>query len=146
MARYFVNASGKYLGGFDGANPPANAIEVPTPPDSIQDQWLNGAWVPNLTKMKAAVLEEARSLRAPVLSILDGMQVSALTNDEEQQAVTIETLKQGLKDITLIDLSGYTTRPQMRTAIALAYKALADSAPSDVKSAFTDLLLAMQKA
>lgn len=43
-AKYFVDASGKYLGGFVGAAPPAGAIEVPTAPVDARQVWSNGAW------------------------------------------------------------------------------------------------------
>ena len=32
MTRYFVNQQGDYIGGFDGAEPPPNSIEIPAPP------------------------------------------------------------------------------------------------------------------
>lgn len=39
MTKYFVDAGGKYLGGFDGTTPPAGAIEVPFAPDHALDTW-----------------------------------------------------------------------------------------------------------
>jgi hypothetical protein len=45
MTLYFVDSSGNYLGGFDGAQPPEGAIEVPNPPNHGLDIWANGAWV-----------------------------------------------------------------------------------------------------
>jgi hypothetical protein len=43
-ARYYVDASGGYIGAFIGAEPPEGAIEVLTPPLDSSQQWLDGAW------------------------------------------------------------------------------------------------------
>ncbi|MCA3247393.1 MAG: hypothetical protein ING29_13050 [Azospirillum sp.] len=32
MTKYFVDANGNYLGGFEGVDPPEGAIEIPEPP------------------------------------------------------------------------------------------------------------------
>lgn len=44
MTNYFVDASGLYLGGFDGAEPPPGAIEVPSAPQDARQTWVDGAW------------------------------------------------------------------------------------------------------
>lgn len=45
MTSYFVDATGAYLGGFDGgAEPPAGAIEVPSAPQDARQTWADGAW------------------------------------------------------------------------------------------------------
>lgn len=44
--RYFVNESGAYIGGFDGAEPPAGAIEVASPPNHGLDIWNGVSWIP----------------------------------------------------------------------------------------------------
>ena len=46
MTSYFVDAEGKYLGGFDGAEPPAGAIEVPSAPSHASDTWNGQEFVP----------------------------------------------------------------------------------------------------
>ena len=43
--KFYIDASGKYLGGYAGAAPPAGAIEVPAPPDHALKQWNGTAWV-----------------------------------------------------------------------------------------------------
>lgn len=45
MTTYYVDVSGNYLGGFDGADPPAGAIEVPSAPSNALQKWIAGAWV-----------------------------------------------------------------------------------------------------
>jgi hypothetical protein len=44
MTRYFVDGTGKYVGGFDGAEPPAGSVEVPFAPDDARQVWDGTAW------------------------------------------------------------------------------------------------------
>ena len=44
--RFFVDPDGNYLGGFDGADPPPLAIEVPGPPDDGRQKWSGTEWLP----------------------------------------------------------------------------------------------------
>jgi len=44
--KFFVDAAGTYLGGFDGAEPPPGAIEVPFPPEDARQKWLGNEWGP----------------------------------------------------------------------------------------------------
>ncbi len=46
MTTYYVDAAGNYLGGFDGALPPAGAIEVPNPPDHAAQKWNGSGYDP----------------------------------------------------------------------------------------------------
>ena len=39
MTKYFVDEAGVYIGGFDGADPPNGAIEVPIAPDDARQIW-----------------------------------------------------------------------------------------------------------
>ncbi|WP_259669123.1 hypothetical protein [Rhizobium lentis] len=39
MTRYFVDGSGKYVGGFDGVEPPEGLIEVPAAPADARQVW-----------------------------------------------------------------------------------------------------------
>jgi hypothetical protein len=83
----------------------------------------------------------ARAMRLPIIGILDGMQSSALTDSDFGRAKAIETAKIGLKNITKVDLSGCTTADEMRAVVLAAYKALADAAPFEVKTAFAQALI-----
>lgn len=93
-------------------------------------------------------LKKARALRPPIMSILDGMQASAINNGTtimvNQQTVAlsgvIEGCKQALKDLpNTVDLSQCTTQQQMEAVVLLAYKAIVDAAPPEIKSAFDSL-------
>jgi hypothetical protein len=43
--KYFVDAAGVYLGGYDGAPAPAGAIEVPAPPPHGLMRRVAGNWI-----------------------------------------------------------------------------------------------------
>lgn len=44
MTQFFVDPDGNYLGGFDGAEPPAGSVEVPDPPIHGGQIWDGNAW------------------------------------------------------------------------------------------------------
>lgn len=46
IVRYFADLSGRYIGAFDGAEPPANSVEVPTAPADARQVWDGSAWLP----------------------------------------------------------------------------------------------------
>ncbi|WP_156936488.1 hypothetical protein [Mesorhizobium sp. LNJC384A00] len=46
MTQYFVDDAGAYLGGFDGAEPPEGALEVPSAPDDARQVWDGSQWGP----------------------------------------------------------------------------------------------------
>lgn len=61
MTNFYIDAQGRYLGGFDGAEPPDGAIEVARPPEHGADIWNNGSWaivpvVPEQVTMRQARL------------------------------------------------------------------------------------------
>lgn len=45
MTKFYVNADGKYLGGFDGALPPVGSFEVPTAPADAMMTWDGSKWI-----------------------------------------------------------------------------------------------------
>lgn len=62
MTRYFVDHTGRYLGGFDGAAPPDGSIEVAAPPEHGSDIWTGDRWdeSASLVDYAAAVRWRAR--------------------------------------------------------------------------------------
>ena len=54
MTKYFIDDAGKYVGAFDGAEPPAGAIEVAEPPEHANDVRTGSVWV----KTPARVADE----------------------------------------------------------------------------------------
>lgn len=62
MTKYYVDADGKYLGGFDDATPPENAIEVPEPPDDARQIWNGSAWGPAAADIDAQIINAPADL------------------------------------------------------------------------------------
>lgn len=83
-------------------------------------------------------ISEMRALRQPILVVLDGLQSSALTLEQVSRAQVIEDAKQGLRDITKLDLSACTSYEEMRAAVGAAYYALAAALPADLRQAFSE--------
>ena len=103
---------------------------------------------PSHAELASLVLAKARALRLPIIQVLDGMQASAIVTDafilvnEEPVALkaVIEDCKQALRDLpNTVDLSQCTTQQQMEGVVLLAYKAIVDAAPPEIKSAFDSL-------
>lgn len=81
-----------------------------------------------------------RTERQKIIGVLDGLQASALSVSDTETAVGIETAKQGLRDLTQIDLSDCETQEEMKTKVMQAYHAIVAVAPSNVILAFRDVL------
>jgi hypothetical protein len=64
--RYFVDADGGYLGGFDGAEPPSGAIEVQEAPQDARQVWADGAWsaAPAVRQLVLKSVVQARIIAA----------------------------------------------------------------------------------
>lgn len=89
-----------------------------------------------------ALVEQAkvaiRIERQPIIGVLDGLQTSAVVKGEGDRALAIETAKQGLRDLTDIDLSACATYEEMRLAVKARYLQLATALPADVRIAFSE--------
>lgn len=98
------------------------------------------ATTPTHAALVATVLATARDLRTKLFAVVDGLQASALATGNTADALSIETFKTGIRNITLIDLSGATTLVQMQAIITAQYKVLAAAAPLSVQLAFRQAL------
>lgn len=78
--------------------------------------------------------------RQKLIGVLDGLQASALASADTGTAVGIEEAKQGLRDLTKIDLSACATCEDMRTKVKLAYLEIVSKAPANVVRAFSEVL------
>lgn len=96
--------------------------------------------VPPRADLVAQTLAKARELRSPIMGVLDGMQVSALTLGNTLLAQSIEAAKQGLRDLTKIDFSALTSQAQMAQAVYVRYATIAAAAPPAVHVAFAEVL------
>jgi len=49
VTKFYIDKQGKYLGGFDGVDPPADAIEINVPPEDGRDKYVGGRWESGLS-------------------------------------------------------------------------------------------------
>lgn len=78
--------------------------------------------------------------RQKIIGVLDGLQASALASADTPTAVGIEAAKQGLRDMTQIDLSDCATQEAMKLKVMQAYRAIVAVAPAKVVLAFREVL------
>jgi hypothetical protein len=78
--------------------------------------------------------------RQKIIGVLDGLQASALATYDTSVAVGIEEAKQGLRDLTKIDLSDCATYEDMRSKVKQAYSVIVSAAPTSVIRAFSEVL------
>jgi hypothetical protein len=81
-----------------------------------------------------------RTERQKIIGVLDGLQASALATGDSTTAAGIETAKQGLRDITKIDLSDCVTQDDMKNKVQAAYHAIVSVAPANVILAFREVI------
>ena len=91
-------------------------------------------------KMVDSAVSAIRAERQKIIGVLDGLQASALAAADTATTVGIEAAKQGLRDLTKIDLSDCATQEQMRLKVMRAYRAIVAAAPANVVLAFKEVL------
>ena len=67
MTKYYRDAQGNYIGGFDGALPPAGAIEIAQPPNHGLDKWDGAKWIPYIVP-PASKPETVADLKAALIA------------------------------------------------------------------------------
>lgn len=83
---------------------------------------------------------DIRTQRQPIIAVLDGLQASALALGSAGEALAIEEAKDGLRDLTAVDLNACETYEQMRLAVKVRYAQIAKAAPESVRKAFSEAL------
>ena len=91
-------------------------------------------------KMVDSAVSAIRAERQKIIGVLDGLQASALASADTATAVGIEAAKQGLRELTQIDLSDCATQEAMKLKVMQAYRALVAAAPANVVLAFKEVL------
>lgn len=79
--KYYVDAEGNYIGGFDGVDPPEGAIEVPEAPEDARQKWVNGAWGHDLeaaAAFKIAAIDRKRDEILKAGKLYAGLHVALL--------------------------------------------------------------------
>ena len=83
MTKYFVDQSGNYIGAFDGAEPPANSIEVPSAPDDARQPWTGSGWG-EIYKSPEQLREEWKASRAAAVEAIDVTTAAGNTFDGDE--------------------------------------------------------------
>ena len=91
-------------------------------------------------QMVDSAVSAIRAERQKIIGVLDGLQASALATGDATTAAAIETAKQGLRDITKIDMSDCETQEEMKVKVMQAYHEIVSVAPSNVRLAFREVL------
>lgn len=123
--KFFIDANGKYLGGFTGAKPPDGAIEIDKPPAHGWDVYdrVNETWIPYV----------------PEVPLLDELSQMVRSLPEDDQLALVPALG-GIKvilesedpNINLIERAIQTYVPDSTPALAAA-KAAALTKVAEVK-------------
>lgn len=95
---------------------------------------------PTVFELAVRAVGEIRIQRQPIIEILDGLQASSLAKGETSRALVIETAKQGLRDLTSLDLTVCATYEEMRMKVKAAYLSLAAALPPDLRLAFKEAI------
>jgi len=82
MTKYYIDYEGIYLGGYDGADPPDNAIEIDAPPPHGLAKLINGQWILPNEVVNTPILEE--------LSRIDAKSIRALREGDQQRIAALE--------------------------------------------------------
>ena len=91
-------------------------------------------------QMLESAVDTIRTERQKIIGVLDGLQSSALASADTPTAVGIEAAKQGLRDLTQVDLSDCATQEAMKLKVMQAYRAIVAAAPANVVLAFKEVL------
>lgn len=85
MTKYYCDAAGNYIGGFDKAAPPAGAVEVPFAPPSAAHVWKGGKFELPLTDVKKKT--RANIIAARDAEITGGFPYLGKTIDSDRDSV-----------------------------------------------------------
>lgn len=132
---YYILPGGSYYEGFYVAE---GSIEVPQRP-TPGHEFINGEWIlvhPTHAEMVATVLGKTRETRDALYVVANNIQTSFLALGDSVNAAAVETYKEGLRNIVLLDMSAATTEEEMSALISAQYKLLKGAMPSAVKLKF----------
>lgn len=99
MTKFYVSTDGTYLGGFDGADPPTDSIEVAIPPDHGLDRWDGKQWItykiPDLESFVTQVVLD------PIFSdreVMQVQQVSRILSPAKRDLLIVQLVAQAAPD------------------------------------------------
>lgn len=106
MTKFFVDAWGNYIGGFDGAEPPQGAVEVPSAPQDARLMWTGSAW--GHATLDAAKASKLAALAAYCYAREIAGAGEIRTDRESQAKVTGAALAATLDPAYTVDWKGET--------------------------------------
>ena len=98
--KYYVDSFGCYLGGFAGAQPPAGAIEVNSPPEDARQKWDGLKWLPFYNSLESEIksrlaqidIDSVRPLRAIIANTANQHDIDKLSALDEEAVLLREEL------------------------------------------------------
>jgi hypothetical protein len=96
---------------------------------------------PTVEQIRESALIEIRAQRAPIMSVLDGIAGRAARSGDTALAAAADSANQALRDITADPaFLAAQTLVDMNAAILARYRAIADVAPVDVRTALREVI------
>ncbi|MDO9357857.1 MAG: hypothetical protein Q7T70_02545 [Polaromonas sp.] len=95
---------------------------------------------PTHTELVDMATAAIRVQRQPIISVLGDLQTSFIAKGDTDTALVIETAKQGLRDLTDIDLTDCVTFEDMRLKVKARYLELAAALPADIRKEFSEAI------
>lgn len=107
MTKYFVTPHGEYIGGFDGAEPPGNSIEVPSAPSDARQIWTGNNWASVKTTFSEALSIANAEYQKDVDSLNRAFSLAIMFDgaSEEAKKATIRTQYAARKEKYATDLA-----------------------------------------
>lgn len=137
--KYYVDAGGRYLGGFAGAQP-EGGIEVATAPNHARDIWSGMAWVPfqpAFVDLKAVEVAYWKDEREKMNSRMNSIQDQLAAIGDTVGAASCRALRQSLLGLfTDPAVVAATTMPVLKAAFKARYKVATDLATTSAKLEF----------
>jgi len=96
MTKYFIDERGNYLGGFDGAEPPVGAVEIPVSPEYGSDILIEGVWT-QTDDRKTQVFNETRRTEYEKEGITTDAMIVALWEGDQDTINAMEAKRQAVK-------------------------------------------------
>lgn len=133
-ARHYVDSAGNYLGGFQGAEPPAGSIEVPSAPTHAKDKWDGTAWneIPRIKTQKTSDCKQ-EALRRILLIVPGATSANFVTKEMNllmQAASLIDKKAHGIT-LTADEMNTLTSYRDIKSRID-AVRSASDLIESDI--------------
>lgn len=92
MTKFYVDISGKYLGGFEGVQPPEFSIEVPIAPKDARYEWDGSQWVEPIA-LKDDFTDEKRDAQVSREGVTLSVKVNALWLKEKGDSTEFDRIE-----------------------------------------------------